>query len=103
MTDEEFINLELKNISEEELVPGFISMWVDIKDCRYGFRIVLRDDGYRVRSLNHFDQEKPCQLCSNKRGICEALEPYKEELFHRLVHSKELRLNWITTRHFKWD
>lgn len=103
MKHNEFMNLKLENISEEEIVPGFIDMWLDIKGCRYGLRIMLTDNGYIVRSICHYDREKPCQLCGGKpHAKCTSLELYKEDLLHRLVRSRELRLFWVN-REYKWD
>jgi len=105
MTHEEFMNLEVENIKEEVgRILNFINMWFDIKECEYCMQVCLEDEKYVITVFGHHKQGKTCQLCGdNNRGICHSLEPYKEDLFRRLVYSKELRLKWVTMRPFNWD
>jgi hypothetical protein len=49
--------------------------------------------------VTHFPNQKKCALCGETIEPCSILNNYLDQLFCRLITSKELRMQWLYIPH----
>ena len=91
----------IENVFYENHASFEIDIYFRANGQRFYLFLMKPDSVYRPRGIAH-DTDECCVFCQKdqrKNSNCEVLQPYLNNLYHRLVEHPSIRLEWLYISH----